>query len=183
MTHTGAEFSPCRRYRYRLWRVWDTSLPRVVFCLLNPSKADEIDNDPTIERQERRVLQWCKTGYLHAGGIEVVNLYAIIETYSHRLVNLHKQGVDLVGPDNDRMIVAAAKDAAITICGWGNLGLLDARGTHVINLLHDSGVTPHALKINVDGTPTHPLYLGYALRPMPVGRHGLLQEPGEERQG
>ena len=27
LTRTGAVFSPCGRYRYKLWRVWDPDLP------------------------------------------------------------------------------------------------------------------------------------------------------------
>ena len=34
----GAELSPCRRYRYALWRIWDDSKPAVMFIGLNPPK-------------------------------------------------------------------------------------------------------------------------------------------------
>ena len=46
----GAQLSQCRRFRYRLWRVWDGALPSVLFIMLNPSIADECDDDPTIRR-------------------------------------------------------------------------------------------------------------------------------------
>lgn len=162
---TGAEFSECRTYRYRLWRVWDETLPRAVFCLMNPSTADEIDNDPTIERQQRRVLQWAKDGFLQVGGIEVVNAFAYRETYSHQLPGLHQSGVDLIGPKNDAAILAAAAGSAIFICGWGQPGKLGARDREICTLLRDAGIKPYALTINNDGTPKHPLYIGYAVRP------------------
>lgn len=44
---SGALFSPCRLYRYKLWRKWGDA-PPAVFVMLNPSTADEIDNDPTV---------------------------------------------------------------------------------------------------------------------------------------
>lgn len=49
----GATFSPDRRYRYLLWRMWSPAMPVANFVLLNPSTADETVNDPTVERCER----------------------------------------------------------------------------------------------------------------------------------
>ena len=46
----GAKFSKCRKYRYTLWRTWDNSKPKVMFLGLNPSTADEVNNDPTVTR-------------------------------------------------------------------------------------------------------------------------------------
>ena len=37
----GAEFSPCRKWRYLLWRRWDRTKPVANFLMLNPSTADE----------------------------------------------------------------------------------------------------------------------------------------------
>ena len=47
---TGALFSPCRRYRYLLWRIWDFSKPHATFCLMNGSTADEVADDATVTR-------------------------------------------------------------------------------------------------------------------------------------
>lgn len=43
----GATFSGDRTYRYSLWRIWDRSLPLVMFIGLNPSKANLTPNTPT----------------------------------------------------------------------------------------------------------------------------------------
>lgn len=71
---SGASFSECRKYRYLLWRVWDESKPAAVFLMLNPSTADDVDNDPTVERCQRRVHA---LGY---GSLKVVNIFAYRST-------------------------------------------------------------------------------------------------------
>ena len=68
---TGARFSIDRRYRYALWRVWDHDENLYNFLLLNPSSADEVTNDPTIERCERRARRW---GF---GSMIVTNFFAL----------------------------------------------------------------------------------------------------------
>jgi len=45
-----AVFSPCRRWRYQLSRIWDADLPRINLLLLNPSTADAFHLDPTLRR-------------------------------------------------------------------------------------------------------------------------------------
>lgn len=164
---SGAVFSGCGKYRYRLWRIWDASLPRAVFCMMNPSTADEIENDPTVERCWRRTISWAHRG-IHVGGVEVVNAFAWRETDSRLLPGLHAQGVDLVGPDNDAMIVATVAGAAIVVCAWGKPGALGGRGVQVLSLLRSAGVVPHALRLNADGSPQHPLYLPYEIGPFPM---------------
>lgn len=46
--NSGAEFSKCGKYRYKLWRIWDESLPKVMCIGLNPSSTNVIKPDPTI---------------------------------------------------------------------------------------------------------------------------------------
>jgi hypothetical protein len=70
----GAELSECGRYRYRLWRTWDPSLPRAVFVMLNPSTADASKDDPTIRKCIGFAKRW------GCGSIEVVNLFPIRAT-------------------------------------------------------------------------------------------------------
>lgn len=80
MFKSGAQFSPCRAYRYALWRnrSWE-SAPKstkgyIMFIGLNPSTADETKDDPTI----RRCLGYCRSwGYI---GFVMVNLFAFRAT-------------------------------------------------------------------------------------------------------
>lgn len=50
MTRSDAHFSPDRKHRYWLIRVWDESLPIMANIGANPSKADEVENDPTVRK-------------------------------------------------------------------------------------------------------------------------------------
>lgn len=166
---TGAIFSACRQWRYLLWRTWDPTLPHAAFCLMNGSTADETDNDPTVTRGQVRARRWKDHGWLNVGGIKVVNAFGWRETDSRRLPKLVKAGVDITGPENDRYILEACKGAAIVICGWGLPGhQLLGRGPKVLAMMRAAGVVPFALHINADGSPCHPLYLSYDLKPVPM---------------
>lgn len=155
----GADFSECRRYRYRLFRLWNINAPRLLFVMLNPSTADEWQNDPTVARCQTRAEQ------LGFGYVEVVNLFAWRSTDPRALRKVE----DPVGPLNDQSIRNAAKASDMVICGWGNHGLLQERGNWVRDLIFEAGHIPQALKLNdKTGQPCHPLYLPYSAKPFPM---------------
>ena len=156
-TKTGAVFSPCNRYRYRLWRTWDASKPSLVMVMLNPSIADESRNDPTVERCQRRAMA------AGLGGLEVVNIFALVSTDPAALYVTD----DPVGPDNNAAILDAVKGAGMVLCGWGTHGKHAGRAKEVVDLLRQAGVTPHCLGTNADTSPKHPLYVAYAAKPVP----------------
>jgi hypothetical protein len=57
-------------YLYQLTRIWDTSLPMVMFICLNPSTADHDNDDPTI----LKCIKYASNcGY---GGLMMGNLFA-----------------------------------------------------------------------------------------------------------
>jgi hypothetical protein len=150
----GATFSPCRRYRYLLWRIWDPELPLAMWCMLNGSFADGERNDPTVDRCEVRTHHW---GY---GGLLVVNLFGWGSTDPSVLPYVE----DPVGPENDRAIVEAASRAGLIVCGWGNHGGHRNRSTYVAQTL----LRPYplyCLRVTKRGEPSHPLYLPYAEKP------------------
>ena len=159
----GATFSPCKKYRYRLWRHWENAgKPMITWILLNPSTADEIVNDPTVERCERRARQM---GY---GGMELVNIFAFRSTDPV----IMKQQEDPIGPDNDRAIIEAAQLSGLVVCAWGTHGAHLERGKKVAALLRHNGILLHCLTETASGHPGHPLYVGYDVLPKPFG--GLL---------
>lgn len=143
------------RYRYRLWRIWDDSAPRILFIMLNPSTADELDNDPTVERCERRAAAW---GF---GSVEVVNIFAYRATSPEEM----KKQTDPVGKDNDFHILQAVQDADMIVCAWGVHGKYLQRTDQVIDMLGTRSYTLYCLGVTSDGAPRHPLYVGYDVKP------------------
>jgi hypothetical protein len=156
-TARGATFDPTAIYRYQLWRVWDETLPRVLFVMLNPSTADAERDDPTIRRCVAYAKAW---GH---GGLEVVNLFALRST-SPKLIYTHASPV---GKDNDPYILESAYRAGIIVAAWGTHGEHRARDRHVGALLSLHGFKLHSLKITAKGLPQHPLYLRSDLTPSP----------------
>lgn len=153
----SATFSHFGFYRYTLERTWGDGGRIANFLMLNPSTADAEKNDPTVERQCRRVHQW---GY---DGLVVTNLFAWRSTDPDELLKVP----DPIGRDNDRHILEQAKRAAIVVCGWGSHKAVAGRGAEVLKALRDTGIVPHALKVTTR-EPWHPLYIGYSAVPFQI---------------
>lgn len=139
----GAIFSPCKKYRYALWRKWDIKKPMVMFIGLNPSSANEINDDPTI----KRVVSIAKN--LGAGGIYMLNLFAIVSRYPNVLTTCE----DPI-KDNDKYLQRYGEVCPTVIFAWGAFKQAKDRAKQVIEMFPDA----MALHINNDGSPKHPLY-------------------------
>ena len=152
-----AVYSACERYRYRLERVWAPGAKTVLFVMLNPSTATEVQNDPTVERCERRARA------LGFGGFAVVNIFA----YRATDPKVMRAAADPVGPGNDAAILALAGAADRVVCGWGTHGAHLGRGAAVEALLRGQGAALFHLGLTQAGAPKHPLYISYAAQPEP----------------
>ena len=152
-----AEYSDCERYRYTLTRVWDAGGRRALFIMLNPSTATELQNDPTVERCERRARA------LDFGAFRVLNIFAYRATDPRDM----RAAPDPVGPDNDAAILGSLAWADQVICAWGTHGAHLGRGPAVAALLRASGTPLFHLGLSKHGHPKHPLYIGYTVQPRP----------------
>lgn len=153
---SDAIFSPCKRYRYRLWRRWSDG-PSIAFLMLNPSTADAFRNDPTVERCHRRAVD------MGFGALEVVNIFAFLATDPKNL----KKAKEPVGPLNDKVLIETARAADMVVCAWGSHGTHNARDIDVRQLLKAANITPHILALTKFDQPRHPLYVSYAQTPVP----------------
>jgi hypothetical protein len=156
-SEAGARFSACRRWRTLLWRRWDPSGPLANFLMLNPSTADELRLDPSCTRARGYAERW---GF---GGLIVTNLFAWRATDPDEM----KAAREPVGRGNDAAILAAAREAKLVVCAWGNHGAHLGRSGRVVSILRAGEIDQHFLKMNGCGEPAHPLYLRGSLRPRP----------------
>ncbi len=144
----GALISSCKRYRYKLWRIWDDDLPKVLFIMLNPSTADESKDDPTIRRCINYAKSW---GY---GGLFVGNLYAYRTTDPRELKKIY----DPIGDDNYKCLLEMFQKCSAVICAWGNNEPMPIELKKNLSRLH-------YLELSKTGIPKHPLYLKKDLKP------------------
>jgi hypothetical protein len=152
-----AVYSPCECYRYSLTRVWEPGGRRLLYIMLNPSKATELANDPTIERCERRARR------LGFGGFRVCNIFAWRETDPVAL----KRAKQPIGPENAAQIAGAAAWADDILCAWGVHGAHLGQGDAIAQTLVQSGKPILSLGVTKHGHPRHPLYVAYDVAPLP----------------
>lgn len=143
-----AEFSPCRRWRYSLFREFDGGQGAIAFIGLNPSTADETTNDPTVSRCIRFAQQW---GYRC---MYMLNIFAWRDTDPRGM----KAAKDPVGPRNNNEILAVCGSVENVVACWGVHGSFMQRGQSVANDLLNC-VPLQCFGLTKDGHPKHPLYL------------------------
>lgn len=141
--NNGALFSPCKKYRYRLWRIWDETKPLVMCIGLNPSTANGEKNDPTITNL---IKAFKKINY---GGFYMMNLFAFVSSKPASL---------LLCPDplgeNDVHLNAVKNICSEVVFCWGTFPEATQRIKHVeLNFLNAK-----CFGKNANGTPEHPLF-------------------------
>lgn len=151
--NAGAEFSDCGTYRYKLWRIWDESLPLVMCVGLNPSTANSVKTDPTITNLTKMLKL---LGY---GGFYMMNLFAFISSKPSDLLTC----VDAIG-DNDSKLKEVSELCSDVIVCWGNFKQADERIKQVLPNYPNA----KCFGKTQSGKPFHPLAMMYA---------GLTNEP------
>jgi hypothetical protein len=158
----SATFSPCRRYRYSLWRNWSGLIPDqsgyAMFIGLNPSTADEQLDDPTVRRCIAYAKAW---GY---AGLCMTNLFAFRATEPRDML----KEPEPVGQDNDRTLLNLSETAGVVVAAWGTHGSHQRRDDAVMGMMP----ALHCLRLTRSGHPGHPLYLPKTLRPVPLKYRG-----------
>lgn len=167
MVSNSAVFSPCRKFRYDLWRAWKSgpflnclTHKRLVFIGLNPSTADETKNDPTVTRCVRYAQR------LGFSGVHMLNLYGFRSTNPD---GCRAKGDGAIGPANDSRVLhtCLADTTGVVVAAWGAFPWAQERGEQVVELLTNAGVVVNAMALTRQGYPRHPLYLRKDLHPIP----------------
>lgn len=157
---SGATFSPNRMYRYNLWRIWEPTKRKMIVIGLNPSTADERQDDPTI----RRCINFAKRE--DCGGLFMLNLFAYRATDPIELYKQLELGRDfsvIVGLENDNYIdkyTTGQETPPLVVAAWGAHGDLGSRGNEV--MANIARVDPQCFGLTKGGQPKHPLYLANA---------------------
>jgi len=146
MYKKGAILSRDRSYRYVLWREWDTTKGTCVFIGLNPSTANETEDDPTLRRCVNFAKDW---GF---GRCVMLNLFAYRATNPDELKTQEKP----VGYKNNHHLKVQSADADMVVVAWGNHGSLLNRDKKVLQLLKDMPIK--CFKVTAKSQPAHPLY-------------------------
>lgn len=153
--NSDAIFSEDKKYRYALWRLWSDE-PKVMFIGLNPSTANETDDDPTIRRVKRFAFDW---GY---GGVYMMNLFPLISTDPTILTEFYDalhEGEDI---ENMRHLLDTARKCKDIVFAWGNFKEAKRRAESVSGYFKQG----MCLGTNKNGTPKHPLYISSKATPV-----------------
>lgn len=124
----------------------------MMFVGLNPSTADETQDDPTIRRCIAFAKAW---GY---AGLCMTNLFAFRATDPKDM----RAAAEPIGPANDEHLRTLADGAGVIVAAWG------ANGTHLGRDVAVRKMLPalHCLALTKGGHPGHPLYLRKTLTPV-----------------
>ncbi|TWB20069.1 hypothetical protein FBZ99_101860 [Rhizobium sp. ERR 1071] len=150
----SATISECGRYRYLLLRHWDAYCYALPVCMLNPSTADDQNDDPTI----RELIHFAKLwGY---GGLHIVNLCAFRASHPADM----QAASDPVGPENNRYLREALDYARFhdtpMLAAWGDGGAFNARETWMCSKAAHHSVDLACLGITKGDHPKHPMSRG-----------------------
>lgn len=150
-----ARFSKDRRYRYTLEiQVEKKNNTVIQFIGLNPSTADETNDDATMRRLKRFTKDW---GY---GWLIMTNLFA----YRTHHPEIMKSMIAPIGMYNDRWLQHTAENVDLIVCCWGNHGVWLNRNKNVEALLMHYDL--YCFATSRDGHPMHPLRLPATLTPI-----------------
>ena len=151
-------FSACGTYRYELERYFGDG-PPALFCGLNPSTAGlklaKDNNDPTVRKWIGFAQRW------ECGSILIVNAYGFIHKSPAVMFRAKRDGIDIVGPENDayiRSAVSRVKLAGGRICVCWGRNIEPSRQAEIAYVFGNDAL---CLGQNKDGSPEHALYIPY----------------------
>lgn len=151
----SAEFSGCGTYRILLSRVWDSGLPLMAFCGVNPSTADHETDDATV-RKMRGFAE--RTGH---GGFVLWNLFPYRATDVRQLRKIDIYEATGHYPHVPRSVFKADTHVA----AWGSLSKLPkplrSRASEMARVFEVNDIPLYCFGRTQSGDPRHPLMTPY----------------------
>lgn len=141
-------------YRPELRRIWDDRRPLLVVCMLNPSTADSLVDDPTILTLIHFATLW---GY---GGLLIVNL-ADFRASKPSEMFLSQNPTSKVNSRYQYLALAYAKEnGKEVLVAWGNDGAVFGTDRLFAETAKSLGVKTICLGLTLSGAPKHPMARG-----------------------
>ncbi len=149
-----------KSYRLALSRKWLTGSGTVNWIMLNPSTADENQDDPTIRKCRGFSQRW---GFSE---MVVTNLFSLRATKPKDLREFAKLDyASAVGEENDGAIIECARRSDLVVAAWGTHGGLYGRDQDVIcRVLPETKMW--CIRKTQDGFPAHPCMAPYTENPV-----------------
>lgn len=159
MMKRGADISD--GYRYKLHRIWDPNMDKILFIMINPSTADTTEDDKTIKLLVEITKKW-----ENYGGFYVGNLYPHISSKPVDLKTI--QIPDEIHAKNRTSIEEMASECSLIVYAWGTKGP-DERQKEPDWLRNIIDKDVHCLGMSVKGVPKHPKQWGSnVIPPVPM---------------
>lgn len=156
MISSGEIYSYCKKYRYDLWRIWDTNLKYLMVIGLNPCAADRTISDPYLKRCAVFARKW---GF---GGIHLCNLFGF-QVSNSKVLLLHH---DPVGKDNDYHIERVAGESGMVLAAWGNLGDHMLRDEAVMAITGKLNINVRHMGMTIKAHPVNLLFVSQRTIPL-----------------
>lgn len=158
----GATFSEDRKRRFELVRDWRDEIgapdKTMLVVGLNPSKAGENDDDPTVRKTVGFGRRW---GF---GRVVLVNLNPIVSTDPWALPPW--SGIDM---ENLAIIQRWLKESALVVAAWGSQPRAICRTIALAELVYSlraiAPVTLYCIGTTKNGDPLHPSRAPYTPNP------------------
>lgn len=147
-------------YRWILSHQWDSTLPTVCWCMLNPSTKTGKKDDPTM----RRIIIFSRShGY---GSFLVINLFSFRCKDPRSLCSASRESadIDIVGEETNSYILHSMAQSAAVVVAWGACVNITQRRRakevlELINSNRPNNVPLYCLAYCKMGQPRHPLYV------------------------
>lgn len=152
----AAGFNPERTHRYYLSRLWDDKVSKIMFIGLNPSTADELEDDQTV----RRLVSFSKSwGF---GGFYLTNLYSFIATEPRDMIEYYEGKTKVMEnrlhKKNMESVLRYGRVCSMTVFCWGASNEGSRQEDHAAKFIR-TFKDAYCFGRTQGGHPKHPLFL------------------------